>query len=545
MMRKLILATLIILLGLNSCSRNNVHFELDMKELITSGLFNPIDDKLVVRGNFNNWAGNEYELSKTGNDLNYSGVFKLNLNFGDTVEYKFIILRNNGSEVWESNPDPQNKNNGNRIFIFSQENFLTAENFVYDEYIKFPVVFSKEKLLEEFDQIRKILESTHPALYDYTSKNDLDSLFNLAENKIDRDLSFREFYNLVSPVIAKIGCGHTHLWIPGDYWRAAPDRFFPLKLVVTSNGVLVKSHLDSAKIIPIGSEIRSINGVQIERIIEDMKNITSSDGLNEAGKIAQVEKNFSKKYALIFGFPENFSVEFIEPGNSTVEEIKIDPTWLLQVNNSNIPGDNLEFKFFNKDGTGLLTINTFGYYDQHEMFKGFIDSVFLEIKTKSIDNLIIDLRGNNGGDPVCAAYLLSYLEKEPVQYFEKPYGSMKYLSEPIEQAKNSFKGNLMTLIDGRVFSTTGHLTALLKFHKIGRLVGSETGATYTCTGSATYPQLKHTRMFLGTARHRRYSVVVEGMDSRRGVIPDILVEPTQKGIIENRDEVLETAMALL
>ena len=80
------------------------------------------------------------------------------------------------------------------------------------------------------------------------------------------------------------------------------------------------------------------------------------------------------------------------------------------------------------------------------------------------------------------------------------------------------KGDLYTLIDGLGFSTTGHFCGLLKYHQVGKFVGSETGATYTCTGNATYPALDETGIMVGTARVMRYTAAVKNMDPRRGVI---------------------------
>ena len=70
------------------------------------------------------------------------------------------------------------------------------------------------------------------------------------------------------------------------------------------------------------------------------------------------------------------------------------------------------------------------------------------------------------------------------------------------------------------------------------------GATYTCTGNATYPALDETGIMVGTARVMRYTAAVKDMDPRRGVIPDFPVESTQNDLITGRDRVLEYALSL-
>jgi len=79
---------------------------------------------------------------------------------------------------------------------------------------------------------------------------------------------------------------------------------------------------------------------------------------------------------------------------------------------------------------------------------------------------------------------------------------------------------------------------------VGKFVGSETGATYTCTGNATYPALDETGIMVGTARVMRYTAAVRDMDPLHGVLPDYPVEPTREDLIKGRDTVLEYALSL-
>lgn len=89
------------------------------------------------------------------------------------------------------------------------------------------------------------------------------------------------------------------------------------------------------------------------------------------------------------------------------------------------------------------------------------------------------------------------------------------------------------------------ISALLKYHKIGKFIGTETGATYTCTGNVKYIDLKNTKLILGTARERRYTAAVKKMDPMKGIEPDHLVEQTQADILEGIDTVMEYVKELI
>jgi len=502
-------------------------------------------ESIIVRGNFNQWNGNDYQLTRLpGEDL-YTGNFTLKVEPEDTIEYKFVLLRSDGSAYWERNPNPADQEYGNRIALIGQGGTeLPVATFDLDEYFRYPVVFSQEKLQEEFVRVRRLIEEVHPALYDYTPKKALESIFDKGFKQIDGDLDFADFHVLLSRVIARIGCGHTSIWTPSDYWKIAPERLFPLKLRFLEEGTCVTGTYGQVEEVPRGSLLHTVNGIPVHEIIQTLEAGTPADGFNPSNLAVRVERDFSKKYALCYGYPEQFRVSFTAPGSDQTEEACLLPVSVEQVNSSSWKGDELSFREIEGASTGILAINTFAYYDRVDMFHAFLDSVFQVVREREIGNLILDLRGNAGGDPFCSFYLFSYLQHEPVPYFAEPYGKYTPLAEPIPLAGNHFTGNLFTLIDGYGFSTTGHFCALLKYHRIGKFVGTELGATYTCTGNVQYENLEHTRIIVGTARERRYSAAVRGMDRKRGVMPDYRVEPSPQDIAKGTDRVLEFALSL-
>lgn len=423
--------------------------------------------------------------------------------------------------------------------IFSQ-----STGFDISEFLFFPVYFSKEKLQEDYIQMRHVLEENHPALYDYTDKRTLDSLFGAGYTSISGRMSYGEFYCLASSVLVRIGCGHTKFWIPDVYRNITPDGYFPFKLLITEGKVIVKGYLSKNNVIPAGSEIISVNGEQVKNIIDSLAGISSSDGFIGSFQIKSTEKYFPEKYGLSYGYPDKFRIEYIPCGQKEVFQASVDPVSREIIRNTPQRGEELSLKFVGND-TALLTINSFIYYDKVEMFRAFIDSSFAQISATGSKNLILDLRGNDGGDPFCSSYLLSYIEKKPVPYFAEDYGKYSELAKPVPLALNHFKGEIYTLIDGSIFSTTGHFCALLKYHKIGKFIGTETGATYTCTGNVKYIDLKNTKLILGTARERRYTAAVKKMDPMKGIEPDHLVEQTQADILEGIDTVMEYVKELI
>ncbi len=524
----------------------SITFQLNTEDLREDGLFSyDSGDRVFIGGSFNDWKSSDYELKKSETSDIFSGAFNFE-NIGDTISYKFIIKKGQNRFFWETNPDPDNTDYGNRQLIIDNDNIvLNPARFHYDEYFSYPVKFSEDKLKEDYLQFRNILETTHPALYDYTAKEVLDSIFDYNYEQIHSELDLSTVLILMTEVISKVGCGHSSLWVPGKFWYVAPSKLFPLKLLITDNQTLVTGSFSNTQDIPVGSEILSINNQPMQLITKRLVSLTSADGFNHSYRMAWVSQNFSLKYAFAFGFPDNFSVEYLIPGNQQKSQKIIHPVSKDVIDQGKPDLSELSYKQIEETNTGVLTINTFSYYSEVDMFHSFIDSVFQEIDKNGIKNLVLDLRGNSGGDPFCASYLWGYLEPEPLPYFEEHYGKYNTLANPIPKPIYHFKGKLYTLIDGNGFSTTGHFCGLLKYHRVGTFIGSELDSTYTCTGNATYPPLKNTGIMVGTARVRRYTAAVRDMDAMSGVMPDYPIELTQNDIIEGRDAVMEFAFSLI
>ena len=76
-------------------------------------------------------------------------------------------------------------------------------------------LFSVEDMQHDFSQLRRILENEHCCLYEYTGKKEFDSLFDERFKLIDRPMRYEEFFKIIAPLAAKVGCMHTALWMPG------------------------------------------------------------------------------------------------------------------------------------------------------------------------------------------------------------------------------------------------------------------------------------------------------------------------------------------
>ncbi len=413
--------------------------------------------------------------------------------------------------------------------------------------------FSREDLRADFLQVRRTLEETHPAIYGFTPKADFERLADELLGRIDGPKTAAEFFRLAAPLVTAVGCGHTRLWLPGDYGEDAPPRFFPLRLRFADGRAYVVGSPDAAAGLQPGNEILAINGRSIADLLAELKGLVSSDGFNDGARTVFIGRAFPLLCSVLFGFPDAYVVEARPAGEPKPASIRLPTVALSSLSAARGSGSqptssgdpNLDLRILPGDPpAAVLMMRSFSYYQQVDKFKRFIDGSFDRIRRAGVRHLILDLRGNGGGDPFCSTHLLSYLEPKAVPYFARVYPGYERFARPIPRAAGAFDGRLLTLIDAGCFSSTGHFCALLKFHRIGTFIGTETGATYECNDNSREVVLERTRLRLNCAR-TTFTAAVQGLPRYRGIIPDVVVEPDIADILAGKDPVMDRALSLI
>lgn len=404
--------------------------------------------------------------------------------------------------------------------------------------------FTIDQLQEDLRLMRSAMEKLHPAMYDYISKEDFDALFDQRFKGRKGSMELEETFRMFAPLMARMGCMHSNVWMPSGYWDNQQGKLFPIKMRFVGKSAYAYRSYSETDSLPAGAEVLSINGKPMKEILRDLKMVISADARSDQYKKFRLGFRFPLLYSLFYGHPDLFLVVYRNPGEETNRKAEIFPVPTIRIwKNMREPRD-LDLDIRDDISTAIMTIPHFVYYNDRDKFYDFVDGSFAEIEKRGIKNLIIDLRGNNGGDPFCAARLFANIAHEPVPYLSQPYGRYAPLAEPVPLGENHFNGKLYVLIDGGGASTTGHLLGLLKHRKIGTLVGEETGATYICHDASTSFVLRHTRFQVWIATGT-FASAVQGLPQDRGILPDIPVSPAPHDIAVGRDTVLEHTLSLI
>ncbi|MEA5460037.1 S41 family peptidase [Arcicella sp. LKC2W] len=454
---------------------------------------------------------------------------------------------------------------------------------------------SVEQINQDFDFLQRILEEAHPSLYWYTPKTEMDSAFKATKLLLNRPLNERELYNIFSPLIAKIHCGHTYLNYSQAFEIAQQPIWLPMQLKYINDKLLIvnlsKSCSDST--LTKGTEIIAIDSIPVAKMVEMVRMNLFADGFNQTFKdyfigLYRFEEalmyHFGKKEPYRFTVKDTFenireSVVFTKK-RASPEPIK--PEKKLTKDEEKIAkakdlGSMRNYEILKKENALLMTCNGFGYED----YKVFNRKVFTKIKQKKIKNLIIDLRNNSGGDVGISDDILKYILKKPIPNFltcDAPVGKLSFTKdiEPapkdhlfnpkqLKQLKNGkyrrvvdgislltpyknlhFSGNIYVLTSGLTFSAGAILASLLKAHSNAIFIGQETGGGEAgCSGGliskVILPQSNMKLKF----PHFHLEVNTKATNIGRGVMPNFPINYTPKDIAQNRDLELETVSTLI
>ena len=349
--------------------------------------------------------------------------------------------------------------------------------------------YTPYQLKEDISFLRENLFAFHPQAYLYTSKGGFDDMYNSIINGVDHALSVAEFYALIAPFVAKVGCSHTGIRVSNNYNQARQkmSNYLPINVFVSGRKAWNISKDQGKNLIETGAEILSINHVPMSSIITNLLSLIPAEGYNTTAKFHELNKNFITYFNMIDD-SKSFQIEYLRPGNRQkysvlVSAISYDN--ILKQDEKLGDEKSMRFSIHEDINAAYLKISTFGLHDI-DLYLNVTDSIFKQIKEMSIQNLILDLRGNSGGHPIFAAILYSYLSSSEFVYFKKNEDIAEFepLYWPMKPSENYFSGNCFVLIDGGCLSTTGHLISLLKYHNRAVFIGEEPGSWFYCNDNS-------------------------------------------------------------
>ena len=461
-------------------------------------------------------------------------------------------------------------------------------------------IIKKDLLIKDLTLLRTNLGAAQPGLYNYTSKEEFDAFFESIAATITNDMSSLDFFKLIAPLSNKIRNGHTIL-VPSSSWEdhvVTQKALLPLNLYYHENTLYVLHNLSDTKNLQEGAILRSINGQPAIEVFNHLVESWFKDGYNRTRPAEIVEEEFRFLYSHFYETTPIYSIEInTVDGKSQKFDLKgiIEPEFkkrlLQRYNKKYTPWwrrapKPLSLKI--NESTAYLAVTLFSNGAKSEdgqRFSKFVKNAFKTIKSKKVTDLIIDLRGNQGGDVKPQLELLKHLINKPFHLYKEVYANVRKLPNPElyefnllnrnefkknfsnesmngvyamkpqlgfeptpqEPSPNVFEGNLYVLIDGWSFSATGEVSGLIKEHRNDALfIGEETGGNpvTNISGIQTFMTLPHSKNRILICLVN-YTTDVSYANDGQGVRPHHTVRNTVFEELKGDDAVLARVKKLI
>lgn len=422
-------------------------------------------------------------------------------------------------------------------------------------------LFEMAALKSDVQYLKKRLEDKHANLYVYSDKTLINKSLSEIENSITQPMTELAFYRLITPISAVIKDGHT-LILPSTKTIEYHNRnslFFPYHLILLNDQLYVDRIESDDQSITVGAQIISINGVETKEVVQELIERQVRDGDNLTYPKWIISQYFRPYYSFIFGHPDTYTVRFKSNEQINTAVVKgetkdrIDNYRQRHYPNLSLtrkPDEGLQLAIEKNHNYALLTIKDFDNAilknDYKQDFEKVITAYFEQINTSKIENLIIDLRNNQGGDIENAVLLLSQLFDQPFavvqKYFSVDNNQLKECSGPSlglhKPTTHAFKGKLYVLINGGSFSNSGIVASCLKALHRAIFVGEETGGNPNMiAGFIKNIELPNTKIRVQIPT--KQFVITEQTNNRHGLLPDDEVLPQLTDILAGKDTALQ------
>ncbi len=439
--------------------------------------------------------------------------------------------------------------------------------------------YSVEEVIEDINYAATYLLKFHPDPYRYISKDTLQAFIEATKLKITKPLNEMQVRFYLKQIVAKIGCGHTDVAASKAYVKTVEKLsrpILPLNTFLLSNKkMIVINNLSTDSTIKVGDEIISIDAHPLDTVLKTIFSVFTTDGYNETYKKRGIKYEWFKYYySFCYGFKPLYTVKLKNNAGAA---------YICKLNAISSLKDTLilpkkdSLTYIQKTKTcgysvmdytkpiAIIDINAFS--GKH--WKRFFRRTFKDIKQKHIENVVIDLRDNGGGQINDGLNFLSYLIHKPFKAsfdrranllafnprlkmnigtrltpflftFFMPekikHGRLRHYFFGIPKHRNAFKGNVFVLINGKSFSMSCIAATYLKYKAGATIIGEETGGNIAGSNAVINGTLymPHTRARIFVPYYHIYhDIKVE--NNGHGLMPDYPTFYTKEDVLEAVD----------
>ena len=455
-------------------------------------------------------------------------------------------------------------------------------------------VLTRAEAIADYRQMANGIKEIYPSLEDFMTEEEYDAFVEKEIAKIPENITLKEFAYLIMNFNRKIH--DSHMWFNYGIPLDNDGTISPLLFARVDDKVRIIVTTDEYKAYT-GREITHVNGKHVDTLCMEIAPRTSMiyDAQVESVLEQELASPFTNhlyykgdkdafkadKATLTFSDGEELTVPLMEFNQNTISQFdrKTRENWFISQYMVYRKGNWETMK--SNDSTAYMRLNNF------ELMETEVDSmlVFLDLlEKKGYKNLIIDLRGNPGGNPDVVYKLVDALMDEPIKReggymkvnmqkiksptLNYPSGTIMFedykeipgrkgfykISEPNENApsdtiKALYTGRVYVLINANSASASTEFAGIMKRNARGYVIGRETKTAYHTMNALKFAEIglpnSHFKCHIPMVRIVSDEFVNEDFPYGRGVIPHFTIPFTYEEMTSNGEMIYNKALELI
>lgn len=384
----------------------------------------------------------------------------------------------------------------------------------------------KEKLLTGAEihadafQMVKLLEDIHPVFIELKDKpKGYSEAYEEAKaeywKNASKAMTKEDFALLTSKFLNVLNDGHTHVYWDNDKWLC-------INLNVVNNKLVTEKGYN----IPEGAEVLSIGGIPVDKIIKNVDMYIPAE--NQSAQIVNHSK-YTRQPSILkvsgVKLTDSINVLMNINGKKVTKAVKLG---IPEKTNT----QSLSYAEGKREGnTYVFTLRscTLG----HDLDKT-IDDMKAAV-ADGVNNVIIDVRNNGGGNSDACQKILEALGMEVPEYgcmvryspeaakqngYPVQNGVDTYQSQSMGKANS--KINLYVLTNRKTFSSATMLAVWTSDGKLGKVIGQPSANSPSSYGDIINFKLDNSGI-IGSIAHKKFIRPDASKDSIKELVPDTIV----------------------
>ncbi len=453
---------------------------------------------------------------------------------------------------------------------------------------------TRAEAIADYRQMASSIKEIYPSLEDFMTEEEYDTFVEEEIAKIPENITLKEFAYLIMNFNRKVH--DSHMWFDYGIPLDNDGTISPVMFARVNDKVRIIVTTDEYKAYT-GREITHINGKHVDTLCMEIAPRTSMiyDAQVESVLEQELASPYTnhlyykgdkdafkaKKATLTFSDGEELTVPLMEFNQNTISQFdrKTMENWFVSQYMVYRKGNWETMK--SNDSTAYMRLNNF------ELMETEVDSmlVFLDLlEKKGYKNLIIDLRGNPGGNPDVVYKLVDALMDEPIKReggymkvnmqtiksptLNYPSGTVMFedykeipgrkgyyeINEPDDNApsdtiKALYTGRVYVLINANSASASTEFAGIMKRNSRGYVIGRETKTAYHTMNAMKFAEIglpnSHFKCHIPMVRIVSDEFVSDDFPYGRGVIPHLTIPFTYEEMTNNGEMIYNKALELI